>query len=60
MLLLLMFKRHCFVDVELVNLAKSVQQKADNEDDDDEVLALLLLPLDSNLHEDADEDAAAD
>ena len=55
-----MFKQHCFVDAELVNLAKSVQQKTDNEDDDDEVLALPLPPLDSNRHEDVDEEAAAD
>ena len=50
----------CFVDAELVSLAKSVQQKTDNEDDDDEVLALPLLLLESNLQEDVDEDAAAD
>ena len=49
----------CFVDAEL---AKSVQQKTDNsnEDDDDKVLAMPLLPLESNLQEDVDEDAAAD
>ena len=35
----------CFVDVELMSLAKSVEQKTDNEDNDDEVLALPLLPL---------------
>ena len=55
-----MFKQHCFVDAELVSLAKSVQQKTDNEDDDDEVLAMPLLSLESNLHEDVDKDAAAD
>ena len=50
----------CFVDAELVSLAKSVQQKTDNEDNNDEVLALPLLPLESNLQEDVDKDAAAD
>ena len=50
----------CFVDAELMSLAKSVQQKTDNEDDNDEVLALPLLPLESNLQEDVDKDAAAD
>ena len=49
-----------FVDAELMSLAKSVQQKTDNEDDDDEVLALPLLPLEYNLQEDVDEDDAAD
>ena len=29
----------CFVDAELVSLAKSVQQTTDNEEDDDEVFA---------------------
>ena len=38
-----------FVDEELMSLAKSVQQKTDNEDDDDKVLALPLLPLEYNL-----------
>ena len=52
----------CFVDAELVSLAKSVQQKTDNsnKDDDDEVLAMPLLLLESNLQEDVDEDTAAD
>ena len=43
-----------------MSLVKSVQKKTDNEDDDDEVLALPLLPLESNLQEDVDEDATAD
>ena len=53
----------CFVDAELVSLAKSVQQKTDNsnkDDDDDEVLAMPLLLLESNPQEDVDEDTAAD